>query len=487
MAKASSKQTAMNSADVIILGAGLAGLSAARALRRAGKSVLVLEARDRVGGRSHTEQHGDVFLDRGGAWIGPTQNRMAELAEEYGIELLPQPTDGKNVYVAGAKRREHGTRFLGVLPLGSVPPDISVLPDLAWLSLQLNRLSRQVPVNAPWKARRAKYWDNMTLAEWLRRNARNPLSIRLASASFEAIWGAEARDISFLYALHYVACAGNEKHRGTFERLINDRNAAQDTRFAKGSQALVLAMAAELGFTEGMSGSDTCIRLNCPVLKVEQNGCGVQFHTDQGIFNAPVAIVAVPPPMRARLDLLPRGADASAMTVQPCPPMGAIVKCVAIYDRPFWRERGLNGQAVLDHGIIKTTFDVSPPPGPNGQGQGALLGFIGGDGARQWKHMSAAAQREQTLSAFARCFGAEAMTPVEWISQDWTTDAWTGGGGPTVVAPPGWITAHGAAYAEPQGAIHFAGTECAGYWTGYMEGAVRSGERAAKVILEDVT
>ncbi len=358
-----------------------------------------------------------------------------------------------------------------------------MLPDLAWLSLQLNRLSRQVPVDAPWRARRAKYWDNMTLAEWLRRNARNPLSIRLAAASFEAIWGAEARDISFLYALHYVACAGDEKHKGTFERLINDRNAAQDSRFAQGSQGIALAMAAELG---GTQGPDAPIRLNCPVQRVEQNACGVQFHTAQGVFTAPVAVVAVPPPMRARLDLLPVGDAAAALAVQPCPPMGAIVKCVAIYDRPFWRDKGLNGQAVLDHGIIKTIFDISPPVADGEQKQGALLGFIGGDGARQWKHMSAAAQREQTLAAFARCFGAEAMTPVEWIVQDWTTDVWTGGGGPTVVAPPGWITSHGAAYAQPQGAIHFAGTECAGYWTGYMEGAVRSGERAAKAILESI-
>lgn len=459
-------------ADVLVIGGGLAGLSAARALRKAGQSVLLLEARDRVGGRTWTEAHDDVFIDRGGAWIGPTQTRMQALVAEYGLDVLPQPTEGKNVYVAGAKRREHGSLFMGVLPLGSVPPDISVLPDLAWLSLQLNRLSRQVPVDAPWKARRARQWDSLTLAEWLRRNARNPLSIRLAAASFEALWGAEARDISFLFALHYVACAGDEAHRGTFERLINDRNGAQDSRFAKGSQVLAAAMAKELG---------DAVRLNCPVERIEQNACGVQCHTPTGIATAPRAVVALPPPMRARLDLLPVGATAAAQAVAPCPPMGAIVKCVAVYDRPFWRERGLNGQAVLDHGIIKTIFDVSPPS----SSRGALLGFIGGDSARQWKHLSLAAQREQTLSAFARCFGSQAMTPQEWIVQDWTTDPWTGGGGPTAILPPGWITSHGEAYARPQGAIHFAGTECAGYWTGYMEGAVRSGERAAAEILSN--
>lgn len=460
----------MKSSDCLVVGAGLAGLCAARLLKRAGRTVTVLEARDRVGGRMHTESHGDVFIDRGGAWIGPTQNRMQALVAEYGIPVFPQPTVGRNVYVAGAKRREHGNLFLGVLPLGSVPPDISVLPDLAWLSLQLNRLSRQVPVDAPWSAKRAREWDSMTLAEWLRRNTRNALSLRLAAASFEALWGAEARDVSFLFALHYVACAGNEMQRGSFERLINDRNGAQDARFEQGSQSLALAIAAELGDS---------IVLNAPVDRVEQTEGAVHCHTRLGRFCANAAVVALPPPMRARLDLLPMG-HATAQAVQPCPPMGAIVKCVAIYDRPFWRDKGLNGQAVLDHGIIKTIFDVSPP----GNGRGALLGFIGGDGARQWKHLSAAAQREQTLSAFARCFGADAMTPVEWIAQDWTTDTWTGGGGPTSVSPPGWITAHGEVYAKPQGLIQFAGTECAGYWTGYMEGAVRSGERAARACLD---
>jgi monoamine oxidase len=456
-------------ADVIVIGAGLAGLAAARHLRRAGRSVLILEARDRVGGRTHSEPHGDVVIDRGGAWIGPTQTRMLQLIREYGIQVMRQPTDGKNVYVARNQRREHGNKFLGILPIGSVPPDLSVLPDLAWLSLRLNQLSRQVPVDAPWAAKKAALWDSMTLAEWLRKNTRNPLSLRLAAASFEAIWGAEARDMSFLFALHYVACAGDETHAGNFERLINDRDGAQDSRFVKGSQTLALAMAQELG---------DCIHLNCAVQGITQNP--VRVHTADGrCLAAARVIVALPPPMRARLGLL-SPAHAPTINVHPCPPMGAIVKCVAIYEKPFWREQGLNGQAVLDHGIIKTVFDVSPP----GQGRGALLGFIGGDGARQWKHLSPDAQRQQTLAQLARCFGPQALQAQEWITQDWTTDAWTGGGGPTAIAPPGWLTEYGAAYARPQGAIHFAGTECVGYWTGYMEGAVRSGERAASECLK---
>lgn len=455
--------------DAIVVGAGLAGLSAARLLAKQGKKCVVLEARDRVGGRTYSTSQHSMIVEEGAAWIGPTQNRVLALAEEFGLATFQQHTLGKNVYVAKGDRKTHGNKLLGILPIGSVPPDPAILPDLAWISARLNRLAKQVPVDAPWTAPKAKQWDSMTLADWLQKNSLNTRTAKLAASSFEALWGAEARDVSLLFALHYVACAGDETHFGNFERLINDRNGAQDRRVTVGTQSLSIAMAKEL---------NGLVQLACPVESISQNENEVMVQAGGQVFNAPYAIVAVPPPVRGKLDLLPEQLLVDSQ-VPVCPPMGAIVKAVAIYSKPFWREQGLNGQAVLDRGLVKTVFDVSPPDASCG----ALLGFIGGDGARQWKHLSVFRQQREVLETFARCFGEAAKTPLEFLSHDWTEEPYAGNGGPTFSPAPGWITQYGAQYCEPQGRIHFAGTELPGYWTGYMEGAIRSGERAARRVL----
>lgn len=455
--------------DVLVVGAGLAGLSAARSLVQEGKKVLVLEARDRVGGRTYSTEHHGVLIEEGAAWVGPTQNRVLDLARELDIPVFQQHTAGRNVYLAGSVRKTHGNKLFGILPLGSVPPDPAVLPDLAWVSQRLNFLARKVPVDAPWAAPNALKWDAITLAEWLRKNTINKRTAQLAAASFEALWGAEARDISLLFALHYVACAGDETHFGSFERLINDRHGAQDSRLQLGTQSLSIALANSLG---------DCLVFNSPVEKISQDNNQVTKQCVGKAYKAAYAVVAVPPPVRAKLDLLPESPLVDSM-VPVCPPMGAIVKVIAIYDKPFWRKQGLNGQAVLDRGLVKTIFDVSTLDGT----KGALLGFIGGDGARQWKHLSVFRQKREVLDTFYKCFGDEARNPIELLSHDWTEEPYAGNGGPTCTPAPGWITQFGAQYCEPRGRVHFAGTEMPGFWTGYMEGAIRSGERAARKVI----
>jgi monoamine oxidase len=159
-------------------------------------------------------------------------------------------------------------------------------------------------------------------------------------------------------------------------------------------------------------------------------------------------------------------------------PMGQLMKCDAVYERPFWRDAGLSGSALSDRGATRTVFDNSPADGS----PGVLLAFVGGATLRTYDAMSADDRRRNVLAGFAEMFGAQALDPIEYTEHDWTTERWTGGG-PVPIMGPGTLSTFGSAIREPFHRVHWAGTETSTYWTGYMDGAVRAGERAAGEIL----
>jgi monoamine oxidase len=465
--RAARARTSAQSADVVVVGAGLAGLTAAREVVAGGRSAIVLEARDRVGGRvlSHSLQSGS-YGELGGMFTGPTQDDIQALASDVGVGFYPTYNSGNNVFVGGDGRREE---FPADSPLGNAPPDPVVAPDIALAVAQLDEMATNFPVDAPWSSPHAEEWDRQTLDTWLRAHTSgNPEFMAVTSAATEAIFGCEPGELSLLYTVFYIAASGNEQNQGTFERNFNTKDGAQEQRFAGGAALVPERVAAQLG---------SRVILNAPVRRIDQSDSGVTVQSDAAVVSAKRAIVAIPPTLAGRIFYEPALPPLRDQLTQHMP-QGSLMKFEAVYPTPFWRGKGLTGQVVSEGGPVKVTFDVSPESGR----PGILMGFIGGHEARVWEERSAASRRDTVLQQFAHFFGDEALTPSEVVEFNWSTEVWSRGC-PVAVLGPGTLVEFGAELRKPAGRIHWAGTETSTYWNGYMDGAVRSGRRAAAEVL----
>lgn len=447
--------TQQHSCEVVVVGAGLAGLSAAAALVDAGVDTLVLEARDRVGGRTHTEALADgTVIDLGGQWLGAQHDALRQLAEELGCETFPTYDEGDSLDVrAGVTHR-----FSGSLPRD----DADMVADLSAAYAGLDALTETIDLQAPWSSPDAEQLDSATFATWIEQNVGSVAAKERLGAVTRAVWAAEPADVSLLHILFYARSNGGLGH------LTSTTGGAQERRFAHGSQSVALGLAARLGDR---------VRLDTPVWTAQHDDAQVVVGAEGLQVTAGYAVLALPPTLAGQLRYDPALPPLRSQLTQRTP-MGSVIKVFCSYPSPFWRENGLSGQVLSDRGPVRVVFDNSPANGS----VGVLLGFLEGADARRWMGRPVEARRQAVIANLVTYFGDRADSPVEYREQTWAAEPYSGGCY-AMYLPPGVWTSYGEALRAPVGRLHWAGSDIAVHSAGYMDGAVHSGRAAASAIL----
>jgi len=438
-------------ADVVIVGAGFAGLMAARTLQRAGKKVVLLEARDRVGGRVKAGKIAERAVDVGGMWVGPTQTRLLETIKEYGLHLTPQFEKGKNIFEMGHKRYMAEGEGLGL--------DKETEAEYERVVRELTKLSDPIPLAAPWTIARAQEFDDMTVDEWFRATTKDKGLLEFFRAWTRAICTADAYQISLLYFLFYLKSGDN------FEMLFGFENAAQAWTVKETMHRVAGKIAEELG---------DAVMVGAAVRAISQDTASVLVESDKRKWRADFAIVAMPLPLSARINYqppLPPQRDILAQHM----PMGSVIKYWVAYEKPWWREKGFNGMLQSDEAPSQfIAGDGTPEEGK----PGLLVGFMEGHHAMNWTGKSMEERKKKVVERLVSFLGAEAANPIDYEDQDWPADPWSRGCYGASMTP-GIMTTVGRVIREPYGRIHWAGSETSERWMGYIDGAIRSGDRAA--------
>ena len=447
-------------ADVIVVGAGLSGMIAARQVLEAGLTPLILEADERVGGRILTQEAiPGVPVELGAQWIGDTHQRMFRLAAELGVQTYPQYDEGETSYELAdsgvLRENEFHARFA------------AELKELELVLDRLDVLAADVPVDAPWQAPRALEWDAVTAGAWYDAQGLSPVARTLLEICTVGILAVPTAEVSFLHLLFTIQTCGV-----TSELFAESEGGAQTTRFVGGTTEIPRRLAALVG---------DHIVLDVPVQLIEHNAESVSVHCRGGLVaRGRRVIVAISPTLAGRIMYEPPLSGIRDQLTQRLP-NGSAMKAFFIYDEPFWRTDGFNGQLISDVGPARMSNDTCIP----GDDHGVILLFLEGDQARTFGRLPEEQRREALTAELVRHYGGAAAKPVSYVDGEWSERQWTRGCYNANHGPHVWTT-YGPALSAPIGVIHWASTDTATSWSAYMEGAVDAGERAAQAVIAEL-
>ncbi|SJN09073.1 Monoamine/putrescine oxidase [Leucobacter sp. 7(1)] len=438
--------------DVVVIGSGVAGLSAAYRLRQADREVVVLEARDRVGGRVKSDLSNGFLIEVGGQWIAPDQERLLNLIEELGLEKYPRYREGDDLYVNGQGQLvRHATE----LP----PLAEETLGEIERLIDALEELSQEVDPLEPWSHPRAEELDAVSFGGWLESQTPNAEAIDFVSPFVAGgMLTKPAAHFSLLAALVMAASAGGFRDLADLDLVLNER-------VLGGMHRVPERLAQEIGAER--------IHLETDVRSVAVDGDSVRVEADGLSVRAREVIVALGPHLVSRIEFTP-----------PLPPkkqqmfqhfsMGNVIKVHAFYDAPFWRKQGLSGTTYGPSEIVHETYDNTAPDYPGG----TLVGFVSDRQADAMYALGENERRQAILGSISSYFGAEALEPAFYYESDWINEEYTRGAYGTSFSI-GAITRYAELVRSSVGPIHFACSDIAGLGYTHIDGAIRMGERAA--------
>jgi putrescine oxidase len=443
--------------DVAIVGAGATGLTAARALVRNGKSVIVLEARDRIGGRLWTDSIEGQMFEIGGQWVSPDQTALIETLAELGLETYDRYREGESVYVGGDGA---ASRYTGdIFPTGE-----DTEAEITRLIAVLDELVAEVDLEAPWNHPRATELDRVSYLTWLEGQSADREAVdNIALYVADAMLTKPAHSFSLLQALLMAASAGS------FSKLVN-ADFILDKRVVGGLQKVPLLLAQQLG--------DDVVHLSQAVRKIRWDAKGATVSSAEMSVEAKHVIVAVPPNLYDRIDYVP-ALPRLRQQMQQHSSLGLVIKVHATYETPFWREDGLSGTAFSPYQLVQEAYDNTN----YGEDRGTLVGFVSGEKADELLTLAPAERKRRILESFATYYGDEAKNPVVYYESDWASEEWTRGAY-AASFDLGGLTRYGALQLEPVGPIQFGSSDLASEGYQHVDGAIRVGRRLAASIIE---